>query len=324
MFTRDAIRIDPADTVARIVAAIRDEVLEDMRRRGAVVALSGGIDSSVVATLCARALGRDRVLGLLMPERDSSSDALRLGTALARHVGIECIVEDIAPTLAAVGCYQRQDDAIRMVFPDYGAGWRCKLALPSLLEGDRLNIVRLIVADPQGTQRTARMPPNAYLQMVAATNFKQRTRKMIEYYHADRLRYAVAGTPNLLEHDQGFFVKQGDGAADFKPIGHLFKSQVYALADYLDVPSEIRSREPTTDTFSLSQSQEEFYFGLPYQQMDLCMWAFDHGIPTAEAGRVIGLTEEQVDRVYRDIQAKRRASRYRHHVPTLVPERGGV
>ena len=259
-----------------------------------------------------------------MPERDSSSDALRLGTALARHVGIECIEEDIAPTLAAVGCYQRQDDAIRMVFPDYGAGWRCKLALPSLLERDRLNIVRLTVADPQGTQRTARMPPNAYLQMVAATNFKQRTRKMIEYYHADRLRYAVAGTPNLLEHDQGFFVKQGDGAADFKPIGHLFKSQVYALADYLDVPSEIRSREPTTDTFSLSQSQEEFYFGLPYQQMDLCMWAFDHGIPTAEAGRVIGLTEEQVDRVYRDIQAKRRASRYRHHVPTLVPERGGV
>jgi NAD+ synthase len=322
MLTRDAIRIDPADAVARIEAAIRVEVLEDMRRRGAVVALSGGIDSSVVATLCARALGRDRVLGLLLPERDSSSDALRLGTDLARHLGIEYVVEDIAPTLAAVGCYQRQDDAIRMVFPEYGAGWRCKLVLPSLLEGDRLNVVRLTVADPQGMRRTKRMPSDAYLQMVAATNFKQRTRKMIEYYHADRLRYAVAGTPNRLEYDQGFFVKQGDGAADFKPIAHLFKSQVYALADYLDVPSEICSREPTTDTFSLSQSQEEFFFGLPYQQMDLCMWALDNGIPAAEAGRAVGLTEEQVGRVYRDIQAKRRASRYQHHVPTPVPERG--
>ena len=179
MVLRDAIRIDATEVAARIEAAIRDEVLDEMRRRGAVVALSGGIDSSVVATLCARALGADRVLGLLLPERDSSSDALRLGTLLARHLGIEYVVEDIAPTLAAVGCYQRQDDAIRAVFPEYGPGWRCKLVLPSLLEGDRLNVVRLTVADPQGEQRTARMPPGAYLQMVAATNFKQRIRKMI-------------------------------------------------------------------------------------------------------------------------------------------------
>ena len=285
MLAGDAIRIDPADAVARIEAAIRGEVLEEMRRRGAVVALSGGIDSSLVAALCARALGRDRVLGLLLPERDSSSDALRLGTDLARHLGIDHLVEDIAPVLAAVGCYARQDDAIRMVVPEYEAGWRCKLVLPSLLEGDRLNVVRLTVADPQGTTRTVRMPPDAYLQLVAATNFKQRTRKMIEYYHADRLRYAVAGTPNRLEYDQGFFVKQGDGAADFKPIAHLYKSQVYELAGYLDLPAEIRAREPTTDTFSLSQSQEEFFFALPYRQMDLCMWALDNGVPAAEAGR---------------------------------------
>jgi len=253
-----------------------------------------------------------------MPERDSSSDALRLGKMLAEHLGIRYVVENIAPALEGFGCYARQDEAIRSIVPEYGPGWKCKLSIPSLLEGDRLNITTLVVEDPSGKQQTKRFPVAGYLQMVAATNFKQRSRKMMEYYHADRLNYAVAGTPNLLEYDQGFFVKQGDGAADFKPIAHLYKSQVFALAEYLGVPAEIRSRPPTTDTFSLPQSQEEFYFALPYKDMDLCLWAVNHGTPAAEVAKVLGLTAEQVERVYRDIEAKRRVSRYLHQVPLLV------
>jgi len=259
-----------------------------------------------------------------MPERDSSDDALRLGRMLAEHLGIRCIVENIAPALAGYGCYDRQLEAIRTVVPEYGDGWRCKLTLPSLLESDRLNITSLTVADPGGNQRTVRMPPAAYLQMVAATNFKQRTRKTMEYYHADRLHYAVAGTPNLLEYDQAFFVKQGDGAADFKPIAHLYKTQVYALAEYLGVPEEIRGRPPTSDTFSLAQSQEEFYFALPYREMDLCLWAYNHHTPPAKAAAVLGLTTAQMERVYRDIEAKRRAGRYLHLAPLLAGEIKGA
>jgi len=320
VFSRDVLKIDAEAVAGRAQEAIREQVLGTLRKRGAVVGMSGGIDSSVVAALCARALGPERVFGLLMPERDSSSDAERLGRTLAQHLGIRFAVENIAPALAGLGCYDRQLEAIRMAVPEYGEGWRCKLTLPSLLEGDRLNITKLTVADPSGRQRTERMPPAAYLQMVAATNFKQRVRKMMEYYHADRLNYAVAGTPNLLEYDQGFFVKQGDGAADFKPIAHLYKSQVYALAEHLGVPEEIRRRPPTTDTFSLAQSQEEFYFALPYREMDLCLWAHNHSVPAAEVAAVLGLTPEQVDRVYRDIEAKRRVSRYLHQVPLLVGE----
>jgi len=282
--------------------------------------MSGGIDSSVVATLCAAALGPERVFGLLMPERDSSDDALRLGRLLAEHLGIRYVVEDLTEALTVLGCYDRQLEAINVVFPEYADGWRCKLVLPSLLEGDRLNVALLTVADPDGNQRSSRMPPAAYLQMVAATNFKQRTRTMMEYYHADRLHYAVAGTPNLLEHDQGFFVKQGDGTADIKPIAHLYKTQVYALAQYLDVPQEILSRDPTTDTFSLSQTQEEFFFAVPYREMDLCLWALNHGVSAGEAGPAIGLTVEQVERVFRDLEAKRRASQYQHHLPTVVSQ----
>ena len=316
MFSRTVLAIDPRQVAEEIEASIRQTVLGDLRRRGAVVGISGGVDSAVVAALCARALGPERVVGLLMPERDSSSDALRLGGTLAAQLGIQALVEDIAGTLAALGCYDRQVEAIRSVFPEYGDGWRSKLVLPPLLEGDRLNLAQLTVADPDGNERSSRMPPAAYLQMVAATNFKQRTRMMLEYYHADRLHFAVAGTPNLLEYDQGFFVKQGDGAADFKPIAHLYKTQVFALAEHLEVPPEIRSRQPTTDTYSLPQTQEEFYFALPYPEMDLCLWAVDHGVPAREVGPPLGLTEEQVERVFRDIEAKRRVSRYLHDVPT--------
>jgi NAD+ synthase len=320
MFSRDVLRIDPSQVAGQIEVVTRSVVLGDLRRRGAVVAMSGGIDSSVVAALCSRALGRDRVVGLLMPERDSSGESIRLGRMFAEQLGIQSIVEDIAGTLAALGCYERQNEAIRMVFPDYGDGWRCKVALPSLLDGDRLNLAQLIVADPDGNERRSRMPPAAYLQLVAATNFKQRTRMMMGYYHADRLAFAVAGTPNLVEYDQGFFVKQGDGAADFKPIAHLYKTQVVALAAHLEVPQEIRARPPTTDTYSLSQTQEEFYFGVPYPEMDLCLWAVDHGVSAEEASAVVGLTVEQVDRVFRDIRAKRRVSRYLHHVPTPMSQ----
>jgi NAD+ synthase len=324
MFSRQVMEIDVAAEAARIEAAIREQVMGTLRRRGAVVGLSGGIDSSVVASLCVRALGKERVLGLFMPERDSSDDSLALGRVIADHLGIQAIVEDIAPALAGVGCYARQIDAIRTVFPDYGEGWKCKITLPSILESDRLNVFQLTVQSPAGDTHTSRMPLAAYLQLVAATNYKQRVRKMTEYYHADRLNYAVSGTPNRLEYDQGFFVKNGDGAADFKPIAHLYKTQVYALAAHLGVPEEIRRRPPTTDTYSMAQTQEEFYFALPYDRMDLCLYAHNHGVPAAEVAPVVNLTPAQVERVFKDIESKRRSTRYLQLPPLLVDKVGEV
>ena len=317
-FGSQCLRLDAGAEVERIAEALRSQVLGTLRRRGAVLGISGGIDSSVVAALCVRALGKDKVLGLLMPERDSSDDALRLGRMLAGHLGIEAIVEDIAPALEGLGCYRRQIDAIRTVVPQYGEGWKCKLVLPSILESDRLNVTRLTVQSPAGEVSTVRLTPAAYLQIVAATNYKQRVRKMTEYYHADRLNHAVAGTPNRLEYDQGFFVKQGDGSADVKPIAHLYKTQVYQLAEYLGIPEEIRRRPPTTDTYSMPQTQEEFYFALPYDRMDLCLYAVDNGIAAAEVAPAIGLTPGQVERVFKDIAAKRRAAAYLHARPLMV------
>ena len=322
MLDKRVLKLDPAAEAARIASALRQQVLAAFRRRGAVVGISGGVDSAVVAALCVRAFGAERVVGLFMPERDCSPDALRLGRNVADRLGIHALVEDVGPALEALGCYHRQADAIRRVVPDYGEGWKCKLVLSSILEGNGLNVTRLAVQKPSGETFTVRLPAAVYLQIVAATNFKQRVRKMLEYHHADRLNYAVIGTPNRLEYDQGFFVKQGDGAADVKPIAHLYKSQVYQLAEFLEVPEEVCSRAPTTDTFSMPQTQEEFYFALPYDRLDLCLYAADHGIPAAEVAPAIGLSPEQVERVFSDIGGKRRCARYLHAAPFLIEDGG--
>lgn len=319
-FSKEILNVDPAEVSRRIEERLRDQVFHQLKRNGVVVGLSGGIDSSVCAALCARALGPERVLGLFMPENDSSDDSLKLGTLLANHFGIKTVLENIGPLLEAGGCYARRDEAIRTLLPNYGPGYKCKIVLANILENKGYNFFHLVVESDKGERTTIRLTAEAYLGIVAATNMKQRARKFFEYYHADRLKHAVIGTPNRLEYDQGFFVKNGDGAADLKPIAHLYKTQVYQLAAYLGVPSEIRMRPPTTDTYSLPQSQEEFYFSLPYQKMDLCLYGKNHDVPAGAVAPAVGLTAEQVERVYRDIDTKRNATRYLQMAPLLVEE----
>lgn len=317
-FSAETLRIDAEAEAERIAAALREQTRKTLRRRGLILGLSGGIDSSVSLALAVRALGAENVFCLFMPEFDSDPDSLRLGRLVADTFGVESAVEDIGPTLAAMGCYARRDAFIQKLVPDYGPGWGSKIVIANALQSEGMNISSLVVQSPDGVQQKLRMSADVYLGIVAATNFKQRTRKQFEYFHADRLNYAVIGTPNRLEYDQGFFVKNGDGAADVKPIAHLYKSQVYQLAAHLGVPAEICARPPTTDTFSLAQTQEEFYFALPYDRMDLCLFGLNNGLAAAEVAAAAGLTEDQVHRVWRDIAAKRKATKYLHLPPLLV------
>ena len=317
-FSDNALELDYAQETEKIIRVLREVVMKRYKKKGVVVALSGGIDSSVVGALCVRAFGKERVLGLLMPEQDSAQETLELSRLISNHLEIPTVCEDITGILEAVGCYRRRDEAIKSVVPEYGPDYKCKIVLPSVLEDDRYRIFSVVVQSPDGEQTKVRLTPAAYLGIVAATNFKQRTRKMLEYYHADRLNYAVTGTPNRQEYDQGFFVKLGDGAADIKPIAHLYKTQVYKMAEFLGVPEEICNRPPTTDTYSMPQSQEEFYFSVPYDKMDLCLYGKNNGVSPGEVAAAAEMTAEQVDRVYHDIDAKRNATRYLHTPPLLI------
>jgi NAD+ synthase len=316
-FSWKVLDLDLAQETERITERLRDVTARILKRRGLVVAISGGIDSSTCLGLAVRALGPERVFAIILPEKDSSDDSAVRGRLLAEHLGVQYLVQDIAPTLEAIGCYQWRDEAIRRVLPEYGPGWRMKITITGGTEG-RINVFHLVAQAPDGRVFDERLGLQEYLQIVAATNFKQRIRKTLEYFHADRLNYAVVGTPNRLEYDQGFFVKNGDGAADVKPIAHLYKSQVYALAKYLGLPERICSATPTTDTYSLPQGQDEFYFALPYRQMDLALWALNHDVPAAELARVLEISERQAEYIYTDIKTKRRTTRYLHHSAVLV------
>jgi|SRR5579871_463489 len=316
----DILRIDPELESQRIASSIRETLAGKLKRRGIVLGISGGVDSSVVAALCVQAVGKDRVVGLLMPEADSSGDSVALGRQLAESLRIQSILEDITPALEGAGCYRRRDEAIRRVVPEYGRGYKSKIILPNLLEEAGYPIFSIVVQSPAGDTKKVRLSLDAYLGVVAATNFKQRVRKMFEYYHADRLNFAVAGTPNRLEYELGFFVKNGDGAADLKPIAHLYKSQVYQLAAVLGVPGEIQRRLPTTDTYSMEQSQEEFYFNMPLAKMDACLYGKDHGVSPEELAPVVGFSPDQVARAYSTIESKRKAARYLHLSSVLVSE----
>lgn len=303
----------------RIAARLRQAMGRELHRRGLVVAISGGIDSSTCAALAVRALGPARVFGLLLPERDSSDDSAARATVLAQHLGIRTETVDIAPALEAIGCYAARDAAVRNALPAYGLGWKFKIVIDGGIEG-RVNRFRLVAEDPQGAPHARDLALPDYLAIVAATNFKQRIRKTLEYFHADRLNYAVVGTPNRLEYDQGFFVKNGDGSADVKPIAHLYKSQVYAMARALGLPERVCAAVPTTDTYSLPQGQDEFYFALPYRQMDLALWALNHGRPAASLCAPLGVDERQAEAIFEDIRTKRRTTRYLHLPPVLVDD----
>jgi len=303
--------------VEKITSKMRQILSQDLHRRGFIIAMSGGIDSSVCAALAVKAIGNSKVFGLLMPEKDSSSISGDLGVLLAKHLSIECKMENIAPTLDAIGCYKWRDDAIRQVFPKYTKEWKNKIVIVGGIKG-QINHYNIVVENPAGERFEKMLPLKAYLSIVAATNHKQRIRKTLEYFHADRLHYAVIGTPNRLEYDQGFFVKNGDGAADIKPISHLYKSQVYAMAKHLNLPNAICNTTPTTDTYSLEQGQDEFYFALPYQKMDIALWYLNHGKSETELAKKIDLTEEQAKFIYHDILTKRRTTDYLHKKPMMI------
>ena len=313
----NVLELDYEREATRIAARLREIVGRTLHRRGLVVAISGGIDSSTCLGLAVRALGPDKVYALILPERDSNDDSAARARILADHLGVRTQTHDIEPALAAIGCYEQRDAAVRRALPGYGPGWRFKIVIAGGREG-RINYFRLVAKAADGTDHDVPLPLNEYLTIVAATNFKQRIRKTLEYFHADRLNYAVTGTPNRLEYDQGFFVKNGDGSADVKPIAHLYKTQVYGMARFLGLPEAITTTTPTTDTFSLPQGQDEFYFKLPYPQMDLALWHLNEGRPASELAAELGCDEAAAQAVYENILAKRRTTAYLHAAPVLA------
>jgi NAD+ synthase len=315
-FNKDSLKIDAAAIADRVCETLKSQIFRRLRKGGAVVGVSGGLDSSVVAALCTRALGAPRVLGVIMPETESSPASAKLAQALADSCGFETVTEDISLSLSGLNCYRRRVDAIKQVFPQFHEGQKAKITIPgNILDKDTFNYFNLTIEDETGKTWTKRMPLRAYLEIVAATNLKQRLRMTAVYYHAERRNWAVVGTGNKDEYQQGFFVKYGDGGVDLQPIVHLYKIQVYQLGQYLGIPEKILERKPTTDTYYADVSQEEFFYGLDFYRMDMLSYAMEKGVKAGVAAAVLGITEEQAERAYRNIRRKMTATKYLRSSP---------
>jgi NAD+ synthase len=314
-FHRDILRIDAPQEIARISDFIKQQTLA-MRREGAVVGISGGIDSALSSELCVRALGREKVLGLILPEREANPVSRQFGVRQAEKLGIRTEVLDISATLEAIGTYKRRDELVKKIFPEYDGSFRLKMTLPpDILAKDAFNIFSLSIDNGHGNVKSARLNKEALRGIVAATDTKQRTRMLYLYYYAEKMNYLVCGTTNRSEHVQGYFVKYGDGGVDIEPIAHLYKTQVYQLAGHLGVIDDIVRRKPSPDTFSLETSDEEFYFRMPYDILDLLLYAWENKVPLEKVGGALSLSEEQVKRAFRDFQAKYKATQHLRQLP---------
>ncbi len=317
-FSKDLILLDNVEkAVDEIVLKLQNDVLHNIKRFGAAIGISGGIDSSVCMALAAKAFGPEKVLGIMMPEHDSSPESEELARELADKFGVKAIKEDLTPALAGFKCYERRDEAVKRVFPEYDPKtYKMKIGVRQTgLYNNLPPLFSLTIIDKDGKQQDKILQAREYLQIVAASNFKQRARMSMVYYHAEALHYAVIGTPNKHEQEQGFFVKYGDGGADVMPIGNLYKTQVYQLAEYLGVPKRIIVRTPTTDTYSAEQTQEEFFYQLPFQLMDIFWLGFENGYPAKEVGLVMGETEERVEALFRNFERKRLTTEYLRMAP---------
>lgn len=316
-FHKDVLQLNVEAACEHIASKLHRDVLHTLRRRGAVVGLSGGIDSSVTLALSVRALNPERVVGVMMPERDTDPQSLEQARLLADQFGVQTVVEDLTGTLEGFGCYRRRDEAITRVFPEYDPHiHKIKIVLPqNILDQDTLNLFSITLTAPDGTEKRKRLPLKEYLQIVAASNFKQRSRMSMSYYHAESRNYAVIGTANKHEYEQGFFVKYGDGGVDVMPVAHLYKTQIYQLARYLKIPDGIVKRPSTSDTYSAECTQQEFFFQMSFELMDLLWYAYEEGHSPAEVAGVLELAEEQVIRAFRNFQGKQRTTEYLRMAP---------
>lgn len=317
-FTSNVLFIENIELVIdKITSKLNYDLQHSLKRKGAIIGISGGIDSSVTLALAVKAFGPEKVIGILLPEKDSSSESKTLALSLAAQYGIQTLEEDITEALKGFGCYSRRDEAVKTVFPEYNAEfYKMKISInQEQIKHNLPPLFSLTIVDSNGISKSKVLPLKEYLQIVAASNFKQRCRMSMLYYHAERLHYAVIGTPNKHEVDQGFFVKHGDGGADILPIAHLYKTQVYQFAEYLGIPEEIIKRTPTSDTYSAEQTQQEFFFQLPFYEMDMIWYGYENGYDIEVVADALGKTKAEIQSIFNNFLRKQNTTEYLRLAP---------
>ncbi|WP_041446467.1 NAD(+) synthase [Pseudothermotoga thermarum] len=269
------------------------DFVEKYGYKGIVVGISGGLDSAVTAALCVKAIGSEKVFGLIMPERDSSKDTVKDAKLVCEWLKIPFKVKSITPILRKIGVYK--------LFPP------ARLFPRSFQERYVLNKWRKLSQDPFIDDLLSK-GNDQFLKGLAFYRIKHRVRMCLLYFEAEQRGYAVASTENKTEYLTGLYVKWGDDCGDISPIAHLYKTQVFDLAKKLDVPEKIIAKAPSPDL--IPGIDDEFALGMSYQELDQILVAIETGkdlstFPTEKVNRVKKILEAAKVRNLRNYRIER-------------------
>jgi NAD+ synthase len=318
-FNLDVLKIDPAQELEKLSTFMVEQMNVVFRRKGVIVGLSGGIDSALIAAIAVHAMGKEKVVGLVLPETESNPISSEYAIKHAQTLGIEHRQIDITPTVDSVVSYQWRDAFMQKLIPEYQPGYKYNISLPTdLLERDTFSFYRLQLQMPDGEIKKKRLKLDDFHTITSFANIKIRARMLHLYAEAERRNLLVVGTTNRTEFILGDYCKYGDGGTDIEPLTHLYKNQIYQLADHLDVIPEIYDRQPSPDTFSLPVSDQEFFFRIPFAKLDHLIYAWEHEIPINEVATVLDLSQDAVERAFKDFASKYRATAHLREVPKAL------
>ena len=314
-FNLDVLKIDPVQELDKLSEFIVGQ-MNAFRKKGVIVGLSGGIDSACIAAVTVHAIGKEKVIGLVLPESESNPISSEYAIKHAQALGIEHRQINITSTVDSIVKYKWRDEFLQKMIPEYKPGYKYNITLPTdLLERASFSFYRLQVQMPDGELKSKRLNLDEFLTITSFANIKIRSRMLHLYAEAEKRNLLVVGTTNRTEFLLGDFCKYGDGGTDIEPFTHLYKNQIYQLSDYLEVIPEIVDRQPSPDTFSLPVSDQEFFFRISFDKLDHLLYAWEHEVPTNVAAKVLDLSEDAVGRAYKDFASKYRATAHLRELP---------
>ena len=305
--------------INEITNFIKNEVFEIYQKKGVAVGLSGGIDSAITAALCTKSIGSEKILGLILPEKESDVNSKNLALQIAEKYNIETKSIDITNILESFGVYENKERIVKEKFPNYNEKCKYRVVVPPKLENN-IGMPFLEILDNENTLHKLKISSFDFLNLTAATSIKHRVRMTMLYNYAEKNNFAVVGTTNKTEYLQGYFVKYGDGGSDIEPLVHLYKTQIYEIANFLKLPEKIINQDASPDVWSFKTSDEEFFYAVPYNIVDLILYARERNLSINDISKFSNLSSEKIEKLIQFQNQKQSKSQTMRENPHSIDE----
>jgi len=301
-------------TVNEICKFIQDEISNNLQKKGVVFGLSGGIDSAVTAALCAKSFESEQILGLIMPEKESNESSKVLAKQVSKKFSFNTETINITKILESFGVYEKKENIVYEKFPEFNSKCKYRVVVPPKLK-NTIGIPFLEILDQDNQIHKLKITSLDFLTLTASTSIKHRVRMTLLYYHGEKNNFSVIGTTNKSEYQQGYFVKYGDGGSDIEPLVNIYKSQIYQLGKFLEIPKEILVSKASPDIWSFSTSDEEFFYTVPYNIVDLILYARENKLSISDVQKISDLKIEDIENLFQMQNIKQIKSQHMREIP---------